>query len=874
MKWKWKWKRPAACLLAAAMIFTMPGVPASAVETDVSGVSGNAPAECSCETHCEQGALNPDCPICSAEDADLSACKGTEQATPLMAAAASTEGTISGDVTWENQTITTPVRLTGDTTITLKGENTITISDTAELSALEMDYRSLTIQGSGSLTVTVPDRKYGIADSAYSDTAGGKLTIKDGAKITTNGGQYGLSAKTIVIESGTLNLNSGWGIDTASLTMNGGTLYATGKYGAISNSYGKARNINSNLTVLYSENQNANTDDMSVGTADDTTKEGDVKTIYIAQMAPRASLAVGAQQGTLQESLGRQTATFSVTGSKVKMDTLNVELEGKPTGLTVEKSADNQTITVTADSTVKEGRYKLKLTADSENGFSPAKATATATVTVAAAPRNPITIKKQAEVVYEKLDGESVAVVDVSASLESGQSGKITYQWYVNGKEFQGTGSGSYKIILTQSDLTQVEGRNWEYSGQVYCKLSYNNYTVNTDTVAVTVNTCPHAKYTHDGKCQQCGEPCSKDVLFIRNGIPYTFEGDNPDVGFILFSGGTAYFVRDTNATLKAGNGEPANKMDITLDLQGHKVKTLDLQNFPYKSVTIKNGTINDIATSAPAVLILDSVTTSAGTLDKLFTLTVKGNCVFQHQVNFLGKTQLQGGTFQGGINAALGEEALALLADGYAFADANSNEILNVSNVDIANRAVKVVAHTDQYQNGKCACGRICDHAGKVDSAGYCKFCHALVEAFETGGKRYTSLETALAAAQDGDTITLRGPLDIENAEPIEISKNIILNLNGHTLSKSREEALLCILGSDVAITNGKVQSTCVSKSANAVEVGKFDHTGAKLTLDNVTLEGSVGGGTGVRGFGLFFLTGNEAVVTSGTFTLSLIHI
>ena len=868
MKWKWKWKRPAACLLAAAMIFTMPGVPASAVETDVSGVSGNAPAECSCETHCEQGALNPDCPICSAEDADLSACKGTEQATPLMAAAASTEGTISGDVTWENQTITTPVRLTGDTTITLKGENTITISDTAELSALEMDYRSLTIQGSGSLTVTVPDRKYGIADSAYSDTAGGKLTIKDGAKITTNGGQYGLSAKTIVIESGTLNLNSGWGIDTASLTMNGGTLYATGKYGAISNSYGKARNINSNLTVLYSENQNANTDDMSVGTADDTTKEGDVKTIYIAQMAPRASLAVGAQQGTLQESLGRQTATFSVTGSKVKMDTLNVELEGKPTGLTVEKSADNQTITVTADSTVKEGRYKLKLTADSENGFSPAKATATATVTVAAAPRNPITIKKQAEVVYEKLDGESVAVVDVSASLESGQSGKITYQWYVNGKEFQGTGSGSYKIILTQSDLTQVEGRNWEYSGQVYCKLSYNNYTVNTDTVAVTVNTCPHAKYTHDGKCQQCGEPCSKDVLFIRNGIPYTFEGDNPDVGFILFSGGTAYFVRDTNATLKAGNGEPANKMDITLDLQGHKVKTLDLQNFPYKSVTIKNGTINDIATSAPAVLILDSVTTSAGTLDKLFTLTVKGNCVFQHQVNFLGKTQLQGGTFQGGINAALGEEALALLADGYAFADANSNEILNVSNVDIANRAVKVVAHTDQYQNGKCACGRICDHAGKVDSAGYCKFCHALVEAFETGGKRYTSLETALAAAQDGDTITLRGPLDIENAEPIEISKNIILNLNGHTLSKSREEALLCILGSDVAITNGKVQSTCVSKSANAVEVGKFDHTGAKLTLDNVTLEGSVGGGTGVRGFGLFFLTGNEAVVTSGTFT------
>ena len=45
----------------------------------VPGVSGNAPAECICETRCEQEAVNPDCPVCSAEDADLSACKGTEE---------------------------------------------------------------------------------------------------------------------------------------------------------------------------------------------------------------------------------------------------------------------------------------------------------------------------------------------------------------------------------------------------------------------------------------------------------------------------------------------------------------------------------------------------------------------------------------------------------------------------------------------------------------------------------------------------------------------------------------------------------------------------------------------------------------------------
>ena len=110
-------------------------------------------------------------------------------------------------------------------------------------------------------------------------------------------------------------------------------------------------------------------------------------------------------------------------------------------------------------------------------------------------------------------------------------------------------------------------------------------------------------------------------------------------VGSRLISGGTFYFVRDIDAVLRAGGDEP-NKKDLTLDLQGHKVKALDLQNCPYKSVTIKNGTIEGIgeviATKAPTVLILDSVTTERGhSLITMFTLTVKGDCVFQHQDEF-----------------------------------------------------------------------------------------------------------------------------------------------------------------------------------------------------------------------------------------------
>ena len=231
------------------------------------------------------------------------------------------------------------------------------------------------------------------------------------------------------------------------------------------------------------------------------------------------------------------------------------------------------------------------------------------------------------------------------------------------------------------------------------------------------------------------------------------------------------------------------------------------------------------------------------------------------------GTVSLQGGAFRS-LDSKAGSW-LSAIPEGKALKKKDDNSVVDASaKTIIAPTGFYVLAdHEHDWQAGRCACGRVCEHAGKVDSAGYCTRCHMLVEAFEIGGKRYTSLENALAAAQDGDTVTLRGPLDIENAEPIEISKNIILNLNGHTLSKSAEKALLRILGSNVAIINGTVLSTCTSKPAIAVEVGKFDHTGAKLTLDNVTLEGSTDGGTGSHGNGLFILHGSEAVVTSGTF-------
>ena len=840
----------------------------------VPGVSGNAPAECICETRCEHGAVNPDCPVCAAEDADLSACKGTEQVMSLMAAAASTEKTISGEVTWNNQTFTTPVKLTGDTTLTLEGDNKIECD-----APLDLNNCKLTVKGTGTLEVIGSGGSKGstlngaIFDSGYKGTSYGTGTLSlEGGTIKASGGEYNaISVCMVYLKGGKLDAYGGSnaGIVCSYLYTYSGSLYATGdKYGI------ELRTVyvgnEGDLAILASDEKGASRAEMDAGDIRDIKNNAKKKTYYIGEVTGPL-FSVKTQKGTLYEGVADQKATFAISAKNVNTGTLKAQWVGDHTGLTESLSTDGKTLTVTTDATVKQGTYSLTVTVTGTDGKTVTK---TVTVTVSG---SPITISTQPQDVSASCKGGDLDAwqgdkgIRVTATLATGQTGDISYQWKLeDGTELEGFTRSplSLKELYNAGKLSPVADKRWLSSAKVYCTLTYGSCSVNTNTVTLTVNTCPHEKYANDGKCQQCGEPCSKDVLFIRNGIPYTFEGDNPEVGFILFSGGTAYFVRDTDATLKAGNGDTADKRDVTLDLQGHRVKALDLQNFPYNSVTIKNGTIDGIDTEDPAVLILDSVTTNQKVFSDEFTLTVKGDCVFKSQVNFLGETQLQGGTFQNGIWVETGALALALLAEGYAFADADSNEILNASNVSIQGENVKVVKHTCQYHNGKCVCGRSCDHAGKVDSSGYCTFCKALVEAFETGGKRYTSLENALTAAQDGDTITLRGPLDIENAEPIEISKNIILNLNGHTLSKSAENALLRILGSNVAIMNGKVLSTCISKPATAVEVGKFDHTGAKLTLDNVTLEGSVGGGTGVRGFGLFILTGNEAVVTSGTFT------
>ena len=342
-------------------------------------------------------------------------------------------------------------------------------------------------------------------------------------------------------------------------------------------------------------------------------------------------------------------------------------------------------------------------------------------------------------------------------------------------------------------------------------------------------------------------------------------------VGVNLVVGGTFYLTKDVIHRSLDATYTPAGDKNVILDLQGHTLESLDMGNFPVGSFTLKNGTLNQCvySTATEGKLILDGVTFMAAyaTSNSYLDITVQGESVFKEKVSFSsveGVAHLRGGTFEKGIDTSNGAQPLALLADGYAFR--NDQGIVDASNPENLKDKIQVVAHTCKYVNGKCDCGRSCDHQGTTNENGYCTNCGTFVYPFAIGENLYTDLEAALTAAQEGDTVTLRGDYDMQGAT-VEIKKSITLELNGHTLSGWPYAPILTILAPDVTIQNGTVKNTDTSKSSPAVQVGTLHTTGATLTVKNAIFEGSQSHGV-PRNYGLSIFAGNTAQVENGTFT------
>ena len=730
------------------------------------------------------------------------------------------EQTLSGNVTWDNQTFTTGFELDGDTILTLTGTNKLQSN-----AALDLQGHTLTVQGDGSLEII---GTAGIDDYYItSETACGTFAL-NGGTVTVTGG---MNAGKITVAGGELRVSAA--VRTRALTVTGGTFYATGKSCAIFCYQGsKTRNISPNLTILYSAAANDTIDNMEEGTAEDTQKDGAVKTVYIGKTTPRPSVSVGSGQlGTLYEGLAGQTAAFAVSGKNVDMSTLAAAWAGDHPGLTESLSADRKTLTVTADADAKQGSYALTLSATGTDGTT---ATKTATVTVSGPP---IAITGQPEdltVDEADLAGAQTAV-QVAAALADGLSGKIAYRWYLADGTPLDTGSDptalSLSDLFTAGKLTQNAEKTWLLSAQAFCALTYGSYSVNTKTVTLAVNTCAHEKATRDGKCRQCGEPVKGDAVLVHEQGDYrSIYGTDvtaPEamVGDFLSSGGTFYLVRNVWQGLDTSSSASADK-DVILDFQGYTVLGLKLRNFPYSSLTLKNGSASDdITTEKRGKLILDGITfTTNATFPSALEVTVQGNTIFNGIATFQGTAHLRGGSFSKGINIETAEQAKAILEAGYAYQSLSGNTLIKLTEMakDVPVTVVKCSHPDGMTEDGACPyCGFACAHIG-VSDAGVCPTCgiagFAATVTKDGVTIGFTDLKTALKQA-DGGTVKLLKDI----IGTYEITSQLTLDLNGHSIGVIHFDTPFSLRDSGTA-TQGKI--------------GTLSRTNEKLTFADVHLD------------------------------------
>ena len=144
-----------------------------------------------------------------------------------------------------------------------------------------------------------------------------------------------------------------------------------------------------------------------------------------------------------------------------------------------------------------------------------------------------------------------------------------------------------------------------------------------------------------------------------------------------------------------------------------------------------------------------------------------------------------------------------------------------------------------------------------------------------KAGETKYESLAEAVAAAKDGDTVTLLA----DTKEDITIDKSITLDLGGKTLTNTGAgKATITITGNNVTVKNGNVIG---GKSYYNIEV----KNGASATLEDVTATAGNTGSSMIDNWGTLTINsgtytgglntvkseeGSTLTITGGTFTLN----
>lgn len=237
-------------------------------------------------------------------------------------------------------------------------------------------------------------------------------------------------------------------------------------------------------------------------------------------------------------------------------------------------------------------------------------------------------------------------------------------------------------------------------------------------------------------------------------------------------------------------------------------------------SVTISGGTVLGLTVLEGAAVTVNGGSAHAGEwiVASGATLNITDGTFGDVQFTHNGTIAISGGTFQS-IKSYIAEELqplMSLLDTQKVHAFYKGDDVQDGNATELADVTVK--EHTHSSENGKCDCG-----------APYV----ASVTTSNGVTNNYTSLDDALNAAQDGDTVTLLSDVDLGETY-VTIDKSITFDLGDKTLSSSKawlSYGVLLVKDATVTVKNGKVKATGIGSCAI-----RAYRSGASMTLEDVT--------------------------------------
>ena len=347
----------------------------------------------------------------------------------------------------------------------------------------------------------------------------------------------------------------------------------------------------------------------------------------------------------------------------------------------------------------------------------------------------------------------------------------------------------------------------------------------------------------------------SNASLTVKNGkvVSSQLVGLIPSAmgGTIKYDNSTLTF-EDVEATTTATSGIETNGNN-TNDTVVLKNSTLDVPNgfgiyFPSSgTLTIDNSTIN--AKTMGAQVCSGNLNVSAGS-----AITVSGDPVAKTE----GDGAIQDGAAISIVNRTgykgLGQIAIA----GGTFTAKDDNAAIKAYTWDSATKqesAFDNSAKTVAVSGGTFSAAVASD----LCAEGYAPVANAdgtysvVAGVAQVAGKAFTSLQAAIDAAHDGETVTLL----TDAAEDVAISKSITLDMGGKTLTNTNSgKATISVRSGTVTVKNGNVVG---GTSYYNIEVTK--NSNANLTLTDVTATAGNTGSSMIDNWGTL-------TIESGTYT------